>query len=154
MYPDTSRYAISLGYGVFDFDLSGTGQSRMWAARVERPLSRYVIAEGGVVYARPYQQFGDTTHFWIGELQVQAQLPTRVVAPYVGVGGGIAWDVRRQPSGTEQRRVTDPTFSAAVGARAWFTKIFGARAELRVRGVGGEFQGSSAEWTIGAVLRL
>lgn len=49
---------------------------------------------------------------------------------------------------------TDITFSAAGGLRAWITERLGARAELRLRGVGRRFTGSAAEWTLGAAWRL
>jgi hypothetical protein len=156
-FADTSRYAVSLSYGVFEYDLSDVGDVRMAALRVERPLSKYAIAEGGILYARPRTQGGDTTNFFVAELQVQAQLPLPIVTPYIGLGGGVALDFGRerlQATPPNTRRATDPTFSASAGLRSWFTDVLGARTELRVRGIGGEFQGSSSEWTIGVILRV
>jgi len=155
-FADSSRYAVSFSYGSFEYDLSRTGKSRMVALRIERPIAKFVMAEAGILYARPYNQSGDSTHFWVPEIQVQVQLPLRVIAPYIGVGGGVAYDSGHDsPTGPQQRgHVTDPTFSAAAGVRAWFTSVFGARLEMRVRGIGGDFQGSSTEWTLGAALRL
>jgi hypothetical protein len=153
--PGASRYAVSFSYGIFDYDLSGTGKSRMIAARVERPLSKYVLGEVGIAYSHPLLRSGEKTHYFIPELQVQAQLPLMVIAPYLGLGGGVAWDTRdRQRSVQDTRPTWDPTISVSAGTRAWLTSIFGARAELRIRGIGGEFQGSSTEWTIGAILKL
>jgi hypothetical protein len=145
------RPSVSLSYGLFQFDLSGTGDSRMWAARVEKPLNRFLLAEGGVLFARPGQQFGDTTTFVVPEVQLQGQLPLGPVAPYIGGGLGMAFDLRDDQAGGTQ---SDVTLSVAGGLRAWFTQVLGARAELRVRGIGSRFTGSAAEWTLGAALRF
>jgi hypothetical protein len=123
----------------------------MIAARVERTLGRVGILEGSLLVARPSQQFGDTTTYVIPEVQAQAQLPLGRVAPYLGAGIGVARDFRKDVHGGTR---TDVTLSAAGGLRAWVTQRFGARAELRVRGIGTRFQGSAAEFTVGAALRL
>lgn len=143
--------AISLSYGVSQFDLSGTGDARMYAVRMERLFSRRGILEGGVVVARPGQQFGDTTTLVIPEVQAQLQLAVGRVAPYVGAGLGWAFDFRDEADGGTQN---DVTTSVAAGLRGWFTDRFGARAELRVRGFGTRFTGSAAEWTGGLALRF
>ena len=147
------RPAVSLAAGAFQFDLSGTGTAPMVAARAEWPLSRFFLAEGGLVVARPKQQFGGTTTFFVPEAQLQAQLPLAGgrVAPYLGVGAGYAIDRRTSAFGGTR---SDPTFSAATGARYWVTDQLGLRAELRVRGVGSGFGGSAAEWTLGTAWRL
>ncbi len=54
----------------------------------------------------------------------------------------MAFDFREQEHGGTQ---SDLTISAACGIRRWFTDRFGARAELRVRGMGTRFTGSAAE---------
>jgi hypothetical protein len=156
-FADSSRYALSLSYGVFDYDLLAAGDVRMLAARVDRPFTKYVVAEGGILYARPLTQSGDKTHYFVPELQVQVQLPLAMVSPYVGLGAGVALDVDRRQDVTSpprRRRATDPTASISGGLRAWFTGAFGARAEFRRRAIGGEFGGSSSEWTIGVAFRL
>lgn len=148
-----ARYTASFSYGVFRYDLTRAGEARMIALRVERPLTRHVIAEGGIAYAHPLLQSGERTHYWIPELQVQVQRPMGILAPYLGIGGGAAWDTRdTQRSFQDTRPTWDPTFSAAGGVRARFTDVVGARAELRVRAIGGEFAGSSTEWTVGLSL--
>ena len=147
----TRPLAVSLSYGVFQFDLSGTGDARMFALRAERMFSRRGLLEGGVVVARPGQQFGDTTTLVIPELQAQLQLGVGRVAPYLGTGVGWAFDFRDEADGGTQH---DITMSVAAGLRGWFSDRFGARAELRVRGFGTGFSGSSAEWTGGLALRF
>ena len=147
------RPALSLAAGAFQFDLSGTGTAPMVAARAELPLNRYLLAEGGLVVARPKQQFGGTTTFFVPEAQIQAQAPLAGgrVAPYLGVGAGYAIDRRTSAFGGTR---SDPTFSAATGVRYWLTDQLGLRGELRVRGVGSGFGGSAAEWTLGTAWRL
>lgn len=147
----TRAVAVSLSYGVSQFDLSGTGNARMLALRVERMFSRRGILEGGVVVARPGQQFGDTTTLVIPEVQAQLQLAVGRVAPYLGAGIGWAFDFRDEADGGTQN---DVTASVAAGLRGWFTDRFGARAELRVRGFGTRFTGTAAEWTGGLALRF
>jgi hypothetical protein len=147
------RPAVSLAAGAFQFDLSGTGTAPMIAARGELPLNRFFLAEGGLVVARPEQQFGGTTTFFVPEAQIQAQAPLADgrVAPYLGVGAGYAIDRRSSAFGGTR---SDPTFSAATGVRYWVTDQLGLRGELRVRGVGSGFAGSAAEWTLATAWRL
>jgi len=146
--------ALSISAGASQFDLSGLGTAPMAAFRVDLPLGRIVLAEPGVVVARPEQQFGSRTTLVIPEIQLQAQLPLGPVAPYLGVGGGLAMDFRSDAFGGTQ---TDVTGSVAGGVRWWATQRVGARAELRVRGVGandGGFTGTAAEWTAGLMWRF
>jgi hypothetical protein len=49
---------------------------------------------------------------------------------------------------------SDVTVSGAGGLRWRITPRVGARAELRVRGIGDRFTGSAAEWTAGLSWRL
>jgi hypothetical protein len=156
-FPDSSRYAFSANFGRFDYDLTRVGKAFMFAARVERPISKYAIAEGGVLYTVPQNSSGNTSHLFIPELQVQVQMPFKVVAPYVGIGGGVTWDsghqANNQATPQTQGHATDPTVSLSTGARLWFTPLVAGRAEMRRRGIGGDFRGSSTEWTIGLTFR-
>jgi hypothetical protein len=144
------RTTVSANFGVMQFDLSGTGEAPMFAARLDQELGPIFLGEVGLVYARPNQQFGATTNLFIPEIQLQAQFPARF-APYLGIGAGMAFDFREDRFGGTQSNVS---VSGAGGVRFWLTDRFGARGELRVRGIGSEFQGSAAEWTLGATLRL
>ena len=144
------RPAVSVAAGVSQFDLSGTGSARVVAVRAERPLARALLAEVGVAVARPRQQFERTTTLVIPEVALQLQLPARV-APYVGVGVGDAMDFRPESVGGLRQQLT---VSGAAGVRAWLGERLGVRGELRVRGIGRNFAGSTAEWTGGAALRF
>jgi hypothetical protein len=142
------RPAVSVGGGVFQYDLSGTGTVPMLAARVELPLARYALVEGGVVAARPERQSAGRETFVAPEAQLQLQLPLGRFAPYLGAGAGAAL---RSGGG---RTDSDLTVSGAGGVRAWLTDRTGLRGELRVRGIGTRFTGSAAEWTLGVSRRF
>jgi hypothetical protein len=146
----SDRTAVSVNFGVMQFDLSGTGDAPMFATRFDQELGDIFFAEAGFLFARPDQQFGAKTNLFIPEVQLQAQFPARF-APYLGVGAGMAFDFRQERFGGTQSNVS---VSGAGGVRAWFTDRLGARGELRVRGIGSEFQGSAAEWTLGATFRF
>jgi hypothetical protein len=146
----SDRTSVSVNFGVMQFDLSGTGEAPMFAARFDQELGDIFLAEAGFLFARPDQQFGAKTNLFIPEVQFQAQFPARF-APYLGIGAGMAFDFRQERFGGTQSNVS---VSGAGGVRFWFNDRFGARGELRVRGIGSEFQGSAAEWTLGANFRL
>jgi hypothetical protein len=141
---------LTLAAGVSEFDLSGTGDAFTAAARLDGEIRPALLWEGSLGFTFVAQQFGDTTTFVVSEAQVQLQWPARL-APYIGVGAGLALDFRDEEDGGTQ---TDPTFSGAVGARFDLTEALGLRAELRLRGVGDSFQGSTAELTAGVGWRF
>jgi hypothetical protein len=148
--PRALRPAVSVSAGVSQFDLSGTGTAPLVALRGDYPLLRALLVEAGVSVARPEQQFGGTTTFVIPEVALQLQLPRRV-APYLGLGLGEAFDFRPERAGGLRN---DVTVSGAAGVRAWLTEQVGLRGELRVRGIGTGFEGSTAEWTLGGAWRM
>lgn len=142
---------VFLGYGISQFDLSGTGSSRLWAIRVDRTFGRFLVAEAGASMMRPALQSGDTTKFIVPELQLQVQLPIARVAPYIGAGIGAAIHIADDRVGGVDR---DPAFSVAAGSRLWITRRLGLRAELRLRGIETRFTGSTADWVAGASWRF
>ena len=148
--PTVPGRAVSITVGVSQFDLSGTGNAAVIAGRMEHPMTRAFLLEGGVAMLFPKQEFGARTGLFIPELGAQLQLPARV-APYLGVGAGAAIDRRRDQDGGTR---VDPTLSGAAGVRAWATDRLALRAELRVRGIGTQLASSAAEWTVGAALRF
>ena len=160
VHAQTARPAVSLSAGAFQYDLSGTGTAPMLAVRAELPLSRFFLVEGGMTAARLAQQFGATTTFLAPELQLQVQAPLAGgrVAPYLGLGGGAALDLRGAAYGGNHNTYTA---SGATGLRYWLSDNFGIRGELRVRGISsnrvaplGAFAGSAAEWTLGTAWRF
>jgi hypothetical protein len=135
--------SLSVVGGVSQFDLSGTGTAPIGAIRLDVPLI-FVVAEGSFGVMRAKEDAGTRTYV-IPEAQLQWQLFPLLVKPYVGLGGGLFRAV--SGPGDHSSRVTG---SASVGIRAGVPLIgAGLRAELRVRGIGSNFSGSAAEWTVG-----
>ena len=139
------RRTVGVSVGAMQFDLSGTGTAPAAALRFTLPLSRVVLFEAGTLVARPEQQFGSTTTFIVPEAAIQFQVPRRI-APYLGIGTGWAVDLRGDNQGGAVSRVT---FSGAAGLRAAVSENAGITGELRVRGIGTGFGGSTAEWMVG-----
>jgi len=140
---------LTLVAGVSEFDLSGTGHGFIGGARIDVPVRAALILEGAVsVMSAP--QAGDTTTVVFPEALVQVQLPRRL-APYLGLGLGVAVDIRDEDFGGTQ---IDPTFIGAAGIRFDLTETAGLRTELRVRGHETGFVGTTADWTGGVSWRF
>jgi hypothetical protein len=138
--------ALALVGGVAQYDLSGTGTEGFLGLRLDLPMSDYVVAEPGFVYMSYRSQGGDLIRHLTAEVQVQGSYPFGRWRPYLGVGAGGFFDVRKQRGGAELVR---PTFSGAGGVRVGLRGALGARGELRVRGIGEGFNGTIAEWGAG-----
>lgn len=135
---------ISLIAGVSQFDLSGTGMAPIVGARADMEINRWFVGEVGFTAMRPLEQFGQRATYILPELQLQAQLPLSVVRPYLGLGAGASF-----------AQETERTVAVAGGARVLLPGTSTAlRAELRVRGIRGDFSGSMAEWTLGVGRRF
>jgi hypothetical protein len=138
---------LTIAAGVSEYDLSGVDETFTMAARFDVPYRRPFLFEGSLGIMFPIQQFGDTTTLILPEVQVQAELPRRL-SPYLGVGLGLAVDIRESVHGGTQ---IDPTFSAAGGVRFRLVDRFALRAELRLRGHETDFVGSTADITGGLI---
>ena len=141
------KRAIGVVVGLTQFDLSGTGNTLLVGARAETELQPWLIGEAALGVFRPEEQFLARATYFTPELQLQLQLPTFNVRPYIGVGLGYFL--------AASKRASQATASTAGGLRI---TVPGApmdlRAELRVRGIGRNFSGSTAEWTAGASYRF
>ena len=134
------RNSVSVVGGVTQYDLSGTGSAFIAGAHLDRRVRPWLIGDASLRVLRPVEQFRERSWYAIPELQLQLQTPRGVVRPYVGAGGG--WFVGPQWRGTA---------SGALGLRYVGRETpLGARAELRVRGIGRTFSGAAAEWSLGA----
>jgi hypothetical protein len=135
---------LTLVAGLSQWDLSGTGNSVIFAGRVDYPVGPpWLLGEGSLAGFHADEQGGGNTYV-IPEVQLQIQVP-RALAPYLGVGAGAF--VRGSGTGGDRSSLTT---SAAVGIRLWeIVPRAVLRAELRIRGIGSEFTGSAAEWTGG-----
>lgn len=143
--------SVSLSAGWFNFDLSGTGDTLAVAVQGTLPISPLVLVEGGLLFARPRQQFGEITTLVVPDIQAQLQWPLGRVAPYIGLGGGAVLDFASDDAGGLD---SDLAISGAAGARAALTDRLGVRAELRVYGFGTRFTGSGTALTAGLAWRL
>ena len=139
---EAKAQSIAVSSGVLNYDLSGTGNTASIAVTVDRAIIGNWLAEGGLTYARPTQQFRDRTNFFLPEAQVQYQFPIGRFAPFVGGGAGAAIDIRDELFGGTR---TDLALSAGGGVRATLTETLGLRGDFRLRGIGSHFSGSVAE---------
>jgi len=138
---------VSLSGGVSQFDLSGTGTAPTIAVRGSYPLNSVIRVEASLGWSRPEQrsQSGPNS-LWTPEVQVQFAIPGRV-SPYLGLGGGVAFETGRDTGGFDPgSRVTA---SGSGGIRVGVASGWELIGELRVRGIGDVFEGSAAEWTVG-----
>lgn len=144
LVPEAAGQATLWGMaGRSSFDLSGTGTAAVGAVRVDYNLSRVFLAEVGLGYSYTHQQLEQNIPYLLPELQLQAQIPTWRVRPYVGAGAGLFIDVRSDRSTPyitwidKQPGRGQPAFLLSGGLRAPLTERLGARLDLRVRGTDG-----------------
>jgi opacity protein-like surface antigen len=160
---DNARTA-TLAVGVSQYDLSGTGAAAHFAFRGTQAITRLLLAEASLGYTRYDAQGNVRSSLLIPELGLQLQAPLGGISPYVGIGAGVAANRVGGGDSTDpitgirrsavSRTTTDPTFSAAIGGRIAVSSPMSAVGELRVRGIGSGFEGSTAEWTLGIAWRL
>ena len=135
--------------GVAQFDLSGTGTTPVYSLRADQRHKSWLVTELALGYLRPPMQSGARETLLIPEGQLQVQLPLNYVMPYLGLGGGAVF---ARGAGESETTVTG---SVATGLRVDLPHApVSLQAELRVRGIGSSFSGSTAEWTCGLRWRL
>jgi hypothetical protein len=143
--------SVAVQAGVFNFDLSGTGNSPLLAVSADWTATQHVLIEGAVTFAFPDQQFGDRTTFVIPEGLVQYQWVRGKFAPFVGGGIGAGIDFRDNAFGGTQ---TDLAISGGGGFRLNLSDSMGIRVDGRLRGFGTRFSGSAAELRGGVFWRF
>lgn len=134
--------ALTLLGGVSQYDLSGTGTTPFFAARVDVPLGRVVVLEPGITYLPYEEQFGVRTHHLLPEVQLQVQRPGDRFRPYLGVGVGFSRALR---PGLDESELTA---SVAAGTRVLTLSGWLVRGELRVRAID-PWTGTTADWSLG-----
>jgi hypothetical protein len=153
---------VSVSGGFMNYDLqAGEGTAPMTAVRVAVPFGRVFTAELGAVAAWPEQSFpaglletadGEHALFLVApEAQLQVAFPAGRIAPYLGVGGGLAMDRAEREDGATS---TDFSASAAGGVRLALAERLGALAEVRLRGIGTDFDTRTTEFTVGLSWQL
>lgn len=136
--------SFSVAGGVSNYDLSGTGSAPFGVARLDLSLLS-LVAEGSVGVLRPAEDGDVHRTYIIPEAQLQYQFLPLLVRPYLGVGAGLFKAI----AGPDPQR-SDLTLSASAGVRIGIPLTpIGARAEVRVRGIGSDFNGAATEFTLG-----
>ena len=139
--------SVLIGYGVMNFDLSGTGTTSAFTARVSREVFGNFVLEGGVLFAKPNQQFGSSTLI-IPEVQLQYHFQAGRFTPYLGAGLGIA-----RVSGENVETDWKSTIAFAGGTRFSLNDRTGLFGEFRLRGLD-DFVGTTTDVVGGVVIRL
>jgi hypothetical protein len=144
-----SGAGVALMGGAAQYDLSGTGTTGVVSLRVDDMPKRWLVTELAFGFLHPPMQSGARETLLIPEGQIQVQAPFSHVMPYLGLGGGAVF------AHGEGRSETSGTASVATGLRIVLPNVpVTLQAELRVRGIGKSFSGSTAEWTGGLRWRL
>jgi len=157
------RRAVSLMLGGLGTDVSEGRTFGIAAARADWRLSRWLLAETGLSYARGEVELAnhgtgtptysmEPTALGTATVGVQAQLPLPLAQPYVGIATGLYLRLDR-PGG---HRFLSTTHEFPAGVRVPLTDRLGARAEVRLRYDQQQFQGQElgAETTVGLTLRF
>jgi len=142
---------LTASLGVVSYELVQSGVAPMLAVRGTTPISTVIILEAGLVASRPEYQIGRNSTFLAPEAQLQLALPFNSVVPYMGLGAGAVFDLG---SGADGGSDFDMTISGSLGLRAWLTNRMGIQAEFRGRGIGFDFAGSSAEYSVGLAWQI
>jgi hypothetical protein len=137
---------VALVAGPVNYDLSGTGWSWGAGGRLDLPVARIVSIEGGITYFQYDAQFGDQESYVFPEIGAHLVMPTRVLRPYLFVGGGAAFAVQGDAG-------TDVTVHAGIGARTAGDGPYGARIEGRFRNITLNANASLLEFFVGVSRR-
>jgi hypothetical protein len=129
------RYWYERGFGALPAlaDVSYDGRSRARAATSRQGSACHTSAE--------------MHGLWFPEVRVQAEARFGTVRPYLGAGGGPAVESLLGERGT------DPTLSAAGGARIDLPGSWGLEGELRIRAID-PWTGTTADWGFSVIRRL
>jgi hypothetical protein len=157
------RRSVTLMLGGFGTDVSEGRTFGIAAARADWRLSRWLLAETGLSYARGEVEVAnhsggtptfsmENTGLGTATVGVQAQLPLPYAQPYVGIATGLYLRLDK-PGG---HRFLSTTHEFPAGVRVPLTERLGARAEVRLRYDQQQFSGQElgAETTLGVSLRI
>jgi hypothetical protein len=142
-----AQHSLTAGVGVFNFDLSGTGNTTGSSGRATLALTRGLALEGNLLFAWPEQQFGPS-QVTAGDAHLQYHWRVGRLRPFAG--GGIGFLTSR--SDLVDRNYF--TMSTAAGARFDVKDRISLLGEFRLRGVETDFVGSTAEFLGGLTYRL
>jgi hypothetical protein len=134
-----------LAVGFSSYDLSGTGTTLAVGAGAGFRLAGPLFLTPGMTYFHYSPQGSEDVTYLFPELSLQLQAQLGAIQPYLGLGGGRAFQV----SGPEPR-VHEWTLHAAGGIRLSLTPAWGMGSQFRLRAVQ-PFHGSMVDVTAGVV---
>lgn len=143
-HPGTGTTTVNAG--LWRYTLDGSGTTGFFALRSDMVFSEMSLLEFSLGYTTPNQRFG-RTNLWIAEVSFQAQRPMGRIAPFAGIGAGVALD--RPPEGVERDGKLDAIFSLSTGVRAQLDRRTRLRTDIRFRGIDPSFDRRALEWTVG-----
>lgn len=126
--PDRPSRAVSLVAGPSSYQLSGSGTTFTAAVRFDLPVGHLFVVEPGIGYFQYRTAFKQSIKYLLPEVGLQFQPVRGPVRPYLGVGAGFSEYLTGPGS-------SPGTVHAAAGVRAWLSRSYGLRAEVRVRGL-------------------
>ncbi len=137
--PLRDHWSVGLASGVFNYEPSLDQGFPIFAARADRPLSRWVRFEVGTTYTRPEVQLDDQqmfdpslpaehTNLFTVTVGVQARWSVGPLEPYGGLS--IGW-FARYDADSAGRRFSRSTIGIPFGIRLWVTDHIGIRGEYR-----------------------
>jgi hypothetical protein len=141
---ESRGFTLGVASGPVNFDLSGVGTTIGTAVRADRVLSDRFAIEVGTLFARPAEQ-SETSTLVAPEALLRISWHAGRFSPYVTGGGGFV--ARRNSLRTDW----EPSVVGGGGLRYRLTGDMSAQGEMRLRGIGTNFSGSTAEWLFGLV---
>ena len=126
---DWPRRSITLQAGGMVTDYYDDATAPMGALRADWRLRNWLRSEVGASYARAESGTQGAVNVAGVAVAIQAELPTNLVRPYVGLGMGIHGTF--EPEGGD--RYFGPSNQAMAGLRVRLTDRVGLRGELRYR---------------------
>jgi hypothetical protein len=141
---DRGAFTVGVTSGPVNFDLSGVGTTLGSAVRAEGILSDRFSIELGSLFARPAEDTGTSTLIAPDAL-LRITWRAGRFSPFVGGGGGFV--MRRNSFRTDWQ----PSVVGAGGLGFRLTDEMTAQGEMRLRGIGTNFSGTTAEWLFGLV---
>ncbi len=142
---DAMTASVEVVGGAFHYDIGpDRGTSPFGALRVSLPMATWLLVEPGLGYTSYTASSGHDVPFLTTEAQVQARFHLGSAYPFVGIGAGGMFDLRKDRGGADLLLATE---TVSAGARAWLGRGWLARAEVRLRRVGSD--DSAVEWTLG-----
>ena len=142
-----AEHLLTVNTGVVDLDLSGTGLYWGMALRGTRAIAEHLGLEAGALLTR-YDSAPDATTLVVPELQLQYHWRIGPTTGFAGGGPGLVWSRRYGQNDASL------SLAATGGVRAPLNERLALVVEMRLRGVGRNFSGSTAEVMGGVAWRL